>query len=378
MKPINLALALLLFAPLAYAFDCSYFSGADRDDCLDLQSYNASLISNLIYQDSSFSNHEAIENYNNNIELTPTATYSSGNIRNAWLEVPYIYPSIIYNNNLLAETFQFRGDYDYSYSVPPDYYNPNQRDGDTCRIYYDLSGRSADLDISANGILLSHDMNSEFSIANQANFRLDVDYSVTIRERYYDWNRYCCRRRHGSCVRYCYTCDYDHTSYDTDTLRLTKDFSIYPYNEPTEPSYTFLYEYGSNYWGNLSSYDGNMKLSIADDFFNENKYAYHAEFIKPFDYIQLYAADHNFTSSRGLSYDNGLLISDSKDECSITYQDFFQNHETSCTEDIEPIPVEDFKEIEASKSWNLLYMIGIFLFVNIILYHVIRKYWMLF
>jgi hypothetical protein len=127
----------------------------------------------------------------------------------------------------------------------------------------------------------------------------------------------------------------------------------------------------------LSSYDGNIELDIGEKYFKQDKYSYSAKFIEPFDYIQLYATPHNFTSSRGLFYDSGLLISSQKDDCSISYFDFFEEHETGCTEDLKPIEVEDFKRFEASKSWNLLYVIIVFIFVNIILYNVIRKYWFL-
>ena len=93
MKLIILALAILFVIPLAYAFDCNYFSGSEKTDCLELQSINESLIPDLIYEDSSFPNHDSINDYNNNIDVEPLMKYNSGNIRDAWLEVPYIYPS---------------------------------------------------------------------------------------------------------------------------------------------------------------------------------------------------------------------------------------------------------------------------------------------
>jgi len=375
MKLLILALAMLFLIPLAYAFDCNYFSGSLKEDCIELQSINESLIPNLLYTSDASPDHDAIRDYNDAIDIDPIQTYNQGNIRNAWLEVPYIYPSILDDGKLTAEMFQFRGDYDYSYYVPPTYYNNNKRDGATCRIYYDLNSRSSNLGIYSNERKLSDNFNSYFSISRDSEFKVQVDFSVTIRERYYEWDRYCCRRRDGRCVRYCWDCDYDYTNYDTDALSLSKDFSIASYDNPSEPSFKYIYEYSGSYWGNLSEYDGNLQLNIGDDYFNRDRYSYYARFIDSYDYIQLYATPNNFTSSRGIFYDSGLLITDEKDDCSLEFQDFFNSYSKSCDADIKPIPVEDIKRFEASSSWNLLYKIIVFIFINIILYKVIRKYW---
>jgi len=378
MKLLNLALAILFVIPLVSAFDCDYFYGAEKTDCLELQNINTSLIPDLIYDDSSFPNHDSINNYNKDIVVEPLMKYNSGNIRNAWLEVPYIYPSIIDGGKLTAKTFQLRGDYDYSYHVPSNYYNNRKRDGATCKIKYYYHSKSADLDIYSNGRKLSDSFTSYFSISKTSTLKAEVDFSVTIRERHYEWDRYCCRYKKGECVRYCWDCDYDHTSYDTDRLTLSKELTIYPYEKPTEPSFKYIYEYSGSYWGNLSEYDVNVDLKIGEDYFSRDKYSYYARFIEPFDYIQMYAIPHNFTASRGIFYDGGLLITNEKDDCTLEFQDFFTSYSKGCEADIKPIPVESIERIEASKSWNLLYKIIVFIFINIVLYNVIRKYWNLF
>ena len=248
----------LIFLASAFAFDCSTIDNSE--DCLELQDFNANLIPDLMYKDHRIPNHDFITNYNNNIEVQPTQTYNSGNIRNAWLEVPYIYPSIIYDDKLLSNSFHIRGDYDYSYNVPSNYYNSRKRDGDTCRIRYYFHSRSSDLEIYSDDTLLSTSFSNMYSISKASTFKVEVDYSVTIRERHYEWDRYCCRTKKGRCVRYCYDCDYDYTSYDTDSLTLTKTFIVNPYQGPVDPNFIYLYEYNGKYWGNLIDYDGNMKL----------------------------------------------------------------------------------------------------------------------
>ena len=353
----------LLLAP-AFAFDCTSID--NQEDCLELQNSDPSLIPDLFYQDHRTPNHDFIEDYNAGIPVQPTQKYNSGNIRDAWLEVPYIYPSIVYNADLLSNTFRIRGDYDFSYSIPSDYYNSRRRNGRTCRIRYYFDSKSADVRIYADNRLLSTSFGNLYSISRESTFRVEVTFRVTIRERYYEWDY----EGDGD-----WDCDYDYTSYDTDTLTLSRSFTVKPYSLPSAPSFTYLYEYNSKYWGELSEYDGNMELSIADDYLKREKYLYYARFIEPFEYLQLYATESNFTTQRGVYSDNDLLIAQEKTDCQIEYYDFFRGYTRSCDENIQPMQVEEFKEAEPSANWTFLLWLIVFIFINIVIYKIIRHYW---
>jgi hypothetical protein len=366
--------AIFLFN-IAYAFNCNYFSGQLYQDCLLLKDTNPELISDLIYTDNRFPNHDFIRNYNSNIALTPIQTHNKGNIRDAWLEVPYIYPSILFEDKLYANMFQIRGGFDYNYVVPSTYINNNRRVGSVCRIDYNLDSRSSNLDIFANGNRLSGNFNNQYSISQTTNFEIRANFQVRIRERYSIWRRYCCSWGEWGCSRYCWSCRYDYTRYNTDSLTLSKSFQVHSYQKPTDPSFVFEYGYGNTYLGNLSDFDGNLKLEIEDLQYQQDSYLFSARFIQNTDFIQMYAELNQLLISRNLFLSEGLILSPSKDDCRLTYFDFFKQYSKSCDYDIEPIFVEYIQKVEASSEWDLLLKVFVFIFVNVVLYKVIRKYW---
>jgi hypothetical protein len=366
--------AIFLFN-IAYAFNCNYFSGSLRQDCLELKQANESLIPDLIYTSTLFPNHAMINNYNSNIPVQTTETYNRGNIRNAWLEIPYVYPSVVYNNVLYANTFQIRGAYGYESNIPSTYYDNNKRNGRICKIEYSLYNHFGNLNVYYNGNRVSGNFNTIYTISRSSNFEVRADFQVTIRERYYEWYRYCCYRVDGRCWYYCWDCYYEYDRYTTDDLTLSKTITVNPYSTPTYPSFTFLYEHLDTYWGNLTEYNGNLQLKIEDFYYSKNKYLYFARFIEPFNFIQMHVIDNNVTNNYGIySYDD-LLITPTKQNCNLEFQDFFKGYSRGCSENLQPMPVENIRKFEASNSWNLLLKIIVFIFVNVLLYKIIRKYW---
>jgi len=259
-----------------------------------------------------------------------------------------------------------RGDYDFSYHVPPKYYNSRKIEGNTCRIRYYFHSKSSNLKIYKNVNYVSSSLNELFSIESPSLFKIEVTFSVTIRERYYEWD-------YDS--YWGWDCDYDHTSYDTDTLTLSKSFQVYPYNKPITPKFIYLYEYDKKYWGNLSEYDGNMIFHIGDSFFKKDKYLFYARFVKPFEYLQLHAIEDNFTTHKGIYYDNDLLIVQQRGDCYIESYDFFDSFANSCIDKTVPIEVEEFKKAESSSSWIFLLWLIVFVFINVVIYRIIRYYW---
>ena len=244
MKSTIFFLFIILLATAVSAFDCSYFD--NQENCNELNNYNESLIANLIYTDTSFPNHDFIRDYNNDIDVNSppedTILKSNGNLKDVWFTFLSVMPSVLYHEQLVVpNTFNLRSEYDYDYNVPSNYHNSRKSDGSTCRINYYLDSHSGNLEIYANNNYLSNSKNAMFSISRPANFRGVFTASVTIREKHYEWDRYCCRRREGSCVKHCYDCEYDYTTYDTDTVTVQDSISVRPYEFPEDPSFTFLY-----------------------------------------------------------------------------------------------------------------------------------------
>ncbi|MCF7859650.1 MAG: hypothetical protein K9N07_10090 [Candidatus Cloacimonetes bacterium] len=379
MRPSIFFIFVLFLATAVSAFDCSYFD--NQEDCIELNSYNESLISDLIYTDTSFPNHDFIKNYNDNIDVDSppydTTPVSDGNVRDVWFTFLSVLPSVSYQDQLLVpNTFTLRSEYDYTYNVPSEYYNSRKRDGDTCRIRYSLNSQSDNLQIYANGNYLSSSKNAIFSISRPAEFKGVYTASITIREQYYEWDRYCCSRRDGRCVRYCYDCEYDYSSYDTDSVTVEDTISLVPYNAPEEPSFTFLYEYNGNYQGVKSNTNNNLEIDFANSNYKESFFEYSSEFSKlPYYFLTLKAENSSSKKIRNLYLDNYSITVKEKEGCIVKYSNFFDTEEKECDEDFRELEIKEFKKIQPSKSWNLLFKIVIFIFINILLYLVIKKYW---
>jgi len=374
-KLFSWLISAIFLLNFAYGFNCNYFSGQSYQDCLALKETEPELIADLLYTDNRFPNHNFIRDYNSNIALIPTQTHNKGNIRNAWLEVHYIYPSIIFENKLYATIFQIRGGFDYNYVVPSTYTNNNRRVGSVCRIDYNLDSRSSSLDVFANGNRLSGNFNSQYSISQTTNFEIRANFQVRIRERYSTWRRYCCSYSEGRCVSYCWSCRSDYTSYSTDSLTLSESFQVHPYQKPIDPEFVFLYEYGNTYLGNLSDFDGNLKLDIGNSQYLQNSYVFFTRFIENTNFLQMYAQPNTLVTSKGLFLSEGLIVSSSKDYCGLTYFDLFKQYSKGCEYEIEAIPVEYIQKVKGSGDWTLLLKILVFIFVNVVLYKIIRKYW---
>jgi hypothetical protein len=67
MRTLIFFIFFIFLATAVSAFDCSYFD--NQNDCLELNTYNESLIADLIYIDTYYPNHDFIRDYNNDIDV---------------------------------------------------------------------------------------------------------------------------------------------------------------------------------------------------------------------------------------------------------------------------------------------------------------------
>ncbi len=113
MKITTLALALLLL-PLALALnvDCNQIPNSDY--CNDIQNSNLSeeeksyLLADIMSNTKHYPDHALVQNWNRNIptDVKPqnTPQQNRGYIRNAWMKMLTVMPSILLNDNLYINT----------------------------------------------------------------------------------------------------------------------------------------------------------------------------------------------------------------------------------------------------------------------------------
>ena len=369
MKQLTTIFLFFLILPsIATAFDCSYFQ--DQTECLALNNYNESLIANLIYTNTSTPNHQFINQYNNNIQVnTPpegTIPKSSGNLKNVWFTFLTASPSILYEEQLLVpSTFTLRSEYHFEYTIPDTYHNNKKKRGRTCQIKYYYYSSSNNLKIYANGQYLSNQKIATFVISRPVTFRGVYTASITIREKYYEWDY-----DHG------WDCDYDHTEYNTDTLSVEDTFNVINYEEPTEPDFEIKHIYNQNFIGEKNNTQNNIEILFDNSYYKELFHTYDAIFTKnPYYFLTLRATNSTSKESRNLFINENTITVKNEGTCTVKYNNFFETEEKECTYNLQEINTTEFQTESFSNSWNLLYIIVVFIFVLWLFYKGIKHTW---
>ncbi len=384
MKSIIFSLFFVLFLVQgSFAFDCSSLNSNLQEDCSYLNDFNETLISNLVYTFDSFPNHDFVHEYNSKIEIDipfdNIPVYYKGVIENAWIKILTIEPSVIYKNTLYVKpTINPRAEFDYEIVVPEDYYSDYKRDGRTCKIKYYLDSQSESFNWYANSLNIGSDKEIFITVINYDTLTAKLTISATIKEKRYEWDRYCCRRNsEGSCIKRCYDCDYDKTSYKTYSLTISDSISIKPYIEPTGSSFTIFENYGNTYKGNLTvSPNVNTLLSTENSRLVDNQLVFAADFINsPYYFLQLKVENENSKASSNLFVDDNILYLNNVDSCSTKTTDFFRSETKECVFDIKPVEYEPFEQKKFNSNWNLFFKVVIFLLIVFLLYKLIKKYW---
>jgi len=196
-----MAAALLLLLPIAFSF------GIDP------------LRSAMLYENSTFPDHEFVKKYNLNITVSEapenTTIHQSTYLKNVWLSFLTVYPSVIENNTLYvtSETNTLCAS-NYSVILPSNYNSPRwpiKSQGD-CKRTYTLTSDSSNIAILEESNLITA--------------RLQANANVKI--EHYKWNSWCCRRKFGSCLRWCHDCIFSYTQNDPDQVIPAKTSIITP------------------------------------------------------------------------------------------------------------------------------------------------------
>jgi len=374
-------LFLILLVPISLGFDCDYFSGFEKEECLALNDDNEDLIANLVYTSTYVPDHDSVYDYNSNIEVSSApediVKQSNGMIKDAWVSLLYLSPSIVYNESLnVPSDFQSRLEYDYRVQIPSNYYNNRKRHGSTCKIIYSLNSQQSTLVTSADNQQCT-DKQCSFSIDEDSSVESTLDVQATRKEQHYKWQRYCCGKSNGKC-RYCYRCKYYTTRYHTDSLSVDDNLEVEYYDHVPEVSFEINRAPYETYKGTFEKdNETTLFLSLNNSYLNEYEYEFNAELSKkPYNFLTITAENQDSVTQRNFLKENNTLYFKDKSFCSIEYTDFFKTGEKLCSFDLSKEPeIKEFEKVEFSSSWNLLFKVIIFIFINLLIYKGIKKTW---
>lgn len=371
---------LFLLAQTVIGFDCSTID--KTEDCLELNSVDENLIANLIYTEYLDPNHGFISQYNSNIEVTSAPSGSSfhykGVIQSTWFSLLTIEPSILFENKLYVPSqSKVRTEYGYNIKVPENYYSNYKRDGRTCKILYSLNSQQDFVSVYDDNSLEGTGKLVTVSIDDDSTIKAVLQIQATIKQREYRWDRYCCRRYDGRCIKYCYDCDYYSTSYKTDSLTIERTQEVFSYDHQPVSDFEIISQYYGSYKGKLTKDNQtSVELAFQNSYFNEHEFEYGANFTnKPYYLLQLTARRINDKDYQNLINDNYTFFIKDISGCSIEYSDFFSIGTKDCIYNLQEENVDKIQTTGFSESWNLLLKIVIFIFINYIIYIAIKKSW---
>jgi len=371
---------LLLLAPAVFSFDCSNLGNSP--ECLSLNEENEDLIANLIYTDTTFPNHDLIHTYNSNIEVNNapenTQTQSDGIISNAWFSILTISPSIMYNEKLYSiPNPELRSEYGYSINLPTNYYSNKKRDGRLCKKKYYLQSTSESLKFYLNGKQISDNKQFNFNLNKDSTIKGYLNIKATAKVREYEWDRYCCKREDGRCVKRCYDCEYDNTKYETYSVNLKDEIDVALYQQKPKANFKIIENYYNSNKGILDKDNStNVNLLFPDSYFTDHVYAFNAEFIKkPFYLLRLRAEDQEDSSFKNLIKDNNTLYVKDASSCTLTYSNFFDTRTEECGRELTLEKPEKIQRTGFSTDWDLLIKLIVFGFINYFIYVAIKQSW---
>jgi hypothetical protein len=331
-KQIFILLAFALILPSAIAFNCNSLSGGDYYVCSSIQNTNLSqtdkdlLISDIFNKNKTSPDFDFIYSWNTNLNIPNSPdgkTTSSGTIRNAWVKIIFLTPSVIENNVLYStNTGKLRTEYNYGYILPS-----GKESGD-CKTDYSLSGNTATLKVYLNNNLIGNQKISSFSIPenyNDLSFKSELNIQVNYRVTHY---RYKWINNYKKCLSYS-------SEYRTDNLKLYDILNSKSYKNQINSSFKIINNYNNITKGVLTADNfTNLKLSFNNSNYQYNRYVYSLNYTLPYYVLTLTAQEVNNTNFNNIyiekSKNNFYFTVKDSSECKIQLSDHFNSVTKNC------------------------------------------------
>ncbi|MGV8162419.1 MAG: hypothetical protein ACP5N2_03765 [Candidatus Nanoarchaeia archaeon] len=373
---------MILLVTSSYAYDCNQFTGLDKENCITLNSLNEDLIANIIYKNTTYPDHVFVRNYNQNIQVKSppngTLIYTNNSIKNAWIKILSIEPSVGYENKTyVSKVTTCRAEYNYTITSPVDYYNNNQVNGNTCKILYSKYSEQSTIFWKVDNKVGSIGKVVQVIADNYSLLQAQADITSKIKADQYIWNKYCCQTKNGRCTKYCYQCKFKKTTYATDKLSIKDSINVMSYNHYPSANFMITDLYENTYKGTLTNDNvTSILLSFNQSYLKDQEYVYSANFSnKPYYFLYLIAEKRDLQSQKNLLWTNGSVYVSDSGNCSLERSDFFTTQNQVCQFNITEKNLTMVSERPVVHNLAFFVMIVVFIFVLFLIYKVLKKYW---
>ncbi len=390
MVKLYLTVIILLLVPIAYAsFNCSLTS--NPQECNNLLSENISqeqqdqLLANIVYNYTNFPDHNFILQYNSQIKVNSSienlSIKNSTYIKNAWVSLLVIMPSVLENNILYVPSNTFAlSDYNYNLIIPQNYVSnnyPNTLNGN-CKTTYTLNQNNSILNIKVNSQVQGNNKLQSITVNQNSTITSELSANIQIKQDNYRWQRYCSSYRRGICVQYNFKCSYSNTNYLNDNVDIQDSINVSYYNKEPYAEAKVIDSYYNTTQVQFNAFNySNLAINFQNSNYNEKLYIYDVVFSKkPFYFITLEAHKANIKNINALlvGYNNTLYINNING-CSITASNFFYSSNFNCN----LTSVNKTKEPLATYipfSYDLTYFlkVALLIFILYVIYRIIRHF----
>jgi len=219
---------VLLLLPSALALNCNYLNGFEKDTCNQINGLPLSeeekqiTLTASLEQDRSMPKHDFIESWNNQIEMADApenvSTRNEGVIKDAWVKIADVMPSVIENNTLYVDNSgKIQSFYNYRIEIPS-----GTASGD-CSTSYSLVSQNVQLNLFLNNVLVGNDKISNYQTSENENLNFLAQLTINAQTKIdHSQNyQYCSKYYYDDddnrrCKRYSTECSYSYTSYQND------------------------------------------------------------------------------------------------------------------------------------------------------------------
>lgn len=372
MKTATIFFLFFLMLPAALAFDCNLLEGKEKELCEEIGKLAVTeeekdlLISDIFYSGKEYPNHDFVYYWNTklNIEKAPEGikTENEGYIKNAWLKILAVMPSVLeYGQLLCSDKGKILTKYNYDIEIPT-----STKWGD-CRTEYEPYYEKANLKIYLNNNLIGYNEITSFNTNKDASFKAVLNIEQKTKIHRYKWNEYCCREekkceekycktKNGRkicykkcktyCAEYCKKCEYSYTEFKTNSLTLTDTFKAKYYDKTPETIFEVTNQYYDISEGFLNATKfSSLILEFKDAFYQNHQYYYDLVYsFKPYYVLTIRANKYLTEKVRNIRITNndpefGFVVENPQD-CNIKVSDHFKGFSQKCDTNFQKIEVE--------------------------------------
>lgn len=351
MKLLVIIVLLALASPLVLAIDCS--GVVNQEMCKEIRDSAIAeeekeyLLADIISDKKHYPDHDLVRDWNLGVSTTTppdgTSSVNRGYIRNAWMKVLSVMPSIKLGDKLFTSTEgEVLTAYNHQVRVPS---YTSSGDCKTKRYLIQNTGTLRmylDNNYQGQGHLTSFST----SLPDGIKTKIKAIYSVYVRVKikHYRWRERC----YGdNCV---WRCEYHHTGYSSSRKSITEEIPVVINNPEPTANFDVIDRYYNTVKADFSFEDiVNIELLFDDAYFKQHNYVFSEE-KSVGNTRQIVAKNVTNIEENNLAYTGSQIAVASTKGCKIKLYDFFDEEVINCELDYVDFDVSTSGEFYSSQD----------------------------